>query len=455
VERRGPAWRNGGFGSLDLRRHELESAGRVSATVAEPSLDPATDRRTLFAAASLVVMVGVAVRVVLLPTPGLPDDLDKFVGWVHHIATGGFATLYGPTDAGPVTFGPVMAYIWGLLALVDPAFATVTDAADPTIRILMKLPATVADLGIALVLAFALRKRPGWAIAGAAAFLLHPAVIDLSAWWGQYEPIYLLAALISVVLAIEKRPNWAAVAIAVSLMTKPQAVAFVIPFAAGFLATGGWRGLLRAAAIGAVTIAVLWLPFVMSGGPANYLRNLGEYQGQIFNYLSLRAWNLWWLVQGGLAGDRFVRDDLAVLGPVTARNVGYALAGLLNLVIAAAIIIRPSSRTLILGLTASVLVVFTFATQMHERYAYGAVVFLALLVAEPAARWLGLALGIVFTLNLLAAIPPTPEIGAALPVTGALGVAGSIGMLAITYWAMRMLASGPPDRGAAPSPLGP
>jgi hypothetical protein len=37
----------------------------------------------------------------------------------------------------------------------------------------------------------------------------------------------------------------------------------------------------------------------------------------------------------------------------------------------------------------------------------------------------------VFTLNLLAAAPPTPEIGAAIPVGGPLGVGGSIAMLAI------------------------
>ena len=45
-------------------------------------------------------------------------------------------------------------------------------------------------------------------------------------------------------------------------------------------------------------------------------------------------------------------------------------------------------------------------TQMHERYAYGALVFLILLVAERAdalaRRW---RFGVVFTLNLLAARP--------------------------------------------------
>ncbi len=285
--------------------------------------------------------------------------------------------------------------------------------------------------------------------------LLHPAVIDISAWWGQYESIYILTALAAVILAVAGHNGWAAAAIALSLLTKPQAVALLLPFAAWFWATGGWRGLIRATAIGGCVIVVLWLPFVPAGGPLNYLHNLGEYQGEVFNVLSLRAWNMWWLVQEGIAGGAFIRDDSPILGPLTLRHVGYGLAGLLDLAIAAAIVVRPTPRTLVLGLTASVLVVFTFATQMHERYAFGALVFLALLVAEPAARWLSLAFGIVFTLNLLAAIPPAPDIGHLLPVSGVLGIAGSIAMLAITYAALRTLAASPPDRDAARAPRGP
>ena len=42
-----------------------------------------------------------------------------------------------------------MAYVWGVLAAIEPAFRTVTDSADPWIRSLMKIPASLADLGIA------------------------------------------------------------------------------------------------------------------------------------------------------------------------------------------------------------------------------------------------------------------------------------------------------------------
>jgi hypothetical protein len=77
------------------------------------------------------------------------------------------------------------------------------------------------------------------------------------------------------------------------------------------------------------------------------------------------------------------------------------------------------------------LVAFCFLTTMHERYAYGAVIFLMLLVPDRRFRWLALALGIVFTLNLLAAIPPTPAIAELIPIGGLMGLLGSVAMLSI------------------------
>ena len=125
-------------------------------------------------------------------------------------------------------------------------------------------------------------------------------------------------------------------------------------------------------------------------------------------------------------------DDVAFLGPFTLRHVGYVLTGLLSLLVAVAILRDPRPRTLILGLAAATLVAFCFLTSMHERYAYGALVFLMLLIPEARVRWLGIAFGVVFTLNLLAAVPPTPQIEALLPVDGWLGIVGSVAMLAIT-----------------------
>jgi hypothetical protein len=147
--------------------------------------------------------------------------------------------------------------------------------------------------------------------------------------------------------------------------------------------------------------------------------------------LSLRAWNAWWLVQELLAGGQFVSDQGAILGPITLRHVGYGLALLGELAVFGLVYRARSPRALAYGLAGAVLVAFCLLTTMHERYAFGALAFLVLAFPDRRAAWLAFAFGVVFTLNLLAAIPPTSEIGAVLPVAGPLGVAGSVAMLAI------------------------
>jgi len=238
---------------------------------------------------AVVAIAGVLIRLVLLPTEGLKGDLDQFVLWVHGTAVNGLGHAYDQN----LSFPAVMALIWGALAAVEPAFRTVTDSADPWIRTLMKIPASLADLGLAALLVYAFRARPWWAVAAAAAVLLHPAVIDTSAWWGQYESIYVLFALAAVVFVLNGHDLLGAAALAICVMTKPQALPFVLPFVAWFWAHGGWREIVRVAAVGLVVAAVLWLPFVPSGGPVAYLRNLADYQNNVFPVLSLNAWNIW------------------------------------------------------------------------------------------------------------------------------------------------------------------
>ena len=99
----------------------------------------------------------------------------------------------------------------------------------------------------------------------------------------------------------------------------------------------------------------------------------------------------------------------------------------------AVLIVRdPRPRTLILGLAASTLIWFGFLTQMHERYAYGALVFLLLLIPERRIQWLYLAFGVVFTLNLWSAAPPAPIFRTWLPYPGVHSLVGSVAMIAIT-----------------------
>jgi len=137
------------------------------------------------------------------------------------------------------------------------------------------------------------------------------------------------------------------------------------------------------------------------------------------------------LVQVAAVGT-FAGDNVAVLGPITLRHLGFALTAVLSIVVAILIVRDPRPRTFILGLAASTLIWYGFLTQMHERYAFGALVFLALLLPERRIRWLWVAFGVVFTLNLVTAQPPAPIFRELLPNPGWPALVGSIVMIAIT-----------------------
>jgi Gpi18-like mannosyltransferase len=332
-----------------------------------------------------------------------------------------------------------MVYLFWLLGIVEPAFRSATDAADPTIRIALKMPSILADAGLAAGVAYLLRDRPRWAIAAGLGVLLSPVVVYTSAWWGQFDAIYSLAGLGTAILAIGRRPYLAAIVLGLALSSKPQALAFVPPFAAWFLARLGWRRATVAGLVTALTIVVLWLPFVVDGGPLDYLRTLDRFQTGLFAILSLRAWNAWWILQTLLTGGDFATDGGAILGPLSPRILGYVIVLLLEIVIFRAVIRDQTRRGLLLGLAASVLVCFCALTSVHERYSYAALIFLAPLIPDRRIliTWLGLT--VVMTLNLVAAVPPTPEIGAAISIGGARGLAGSLAMIGLTTVVLALL----------------
>src|SRR5438034_1214430 len=234
-----------------------------------------------------------------------------------------------------------------------------------------------------------------------------------------------LGFLVSVLLVTRGHVDLAAVVLGVALMTKPQAAFFVVPIAAWLLGATGWRSTFRFGLIALATVAILWLPFVPGGGIQGYVRNLDAYGNQTFSIASLRAWNAWWIMQEA-SGGQFLADTATLFGPITGRTMAFALAALGELVVFLAVLQSPTRRNLALGVATSVLVCFSLLTAMHERYAFGALVFLTLGFAEPRIRAIWLVFNVVFMANLLAATPASTAIADILPEGGPVSIVGSL-----------------------------
>lgn len=400
---------------LDAMRSGLDVAGRTWAGLTRAQLG--------VLAVGLLLALGL--RAILLPLPGLAGDQASFIAWARAIASSGLGRAYEQ----PLSFPPVMPWIWASLGLVDPGLRSATTD-DLWTRVLMKLPATIADLGIAATVAWWFRRRPGLMVAAVLAILLAPAVIYLSAWWGQFESIYVLPALLAVVLATRGHRDVAAILAAVALMTKPQALPLVLPLAAWLMATTGWRGALRATLISGATIVALWLPFLPFGGLTAYVSSLRGYEDFQYNVISLRAWNPWWLAQLTIPEPDFVSDAVRLAGPITLRWVGVALAAILLLIIWLRIARHPTAESLLWGTAAAALGTFITLTTMHERYSYPALVFLPLLWPNRLALWTWGALLVAVTANVVAAVPPEGGPGALVPLFGPVGAIGAVAITA-------------------------
>jgi len=404
----------------------------VSASATRGAPRPFATRDWIALGAGL--LVALAIRAVLLPQPGLAGDVDDFLAWAQAIQANGLGHAYDQ----PISFPPVMPWIWWVIGSSWEPLGK-ANAADGFALTLIKLPAVLADLGIAGIVGYALRARPGWAVAGMLAVLLHPAIWYVSAWWAQFEALYVLPMLAGWALLTRGRPGWAAVAIAIGLMTKPQALPLAVPFAAYYLRRFGFAGSLRAVAIAVATAAVLWAPFLTAGGLGNYLRNLGDYSS-LFAVVSLRAWNPWWILTDFAGGGALIADSIPIVGPVTLRWVGFAVAGLLAVAVCLWVWRSPTTTGLAWGLAAATLSGFVGLTEMHERYAYPAIVFLILCWPDRLAVWTWVVVSATVALNMVAAVPPTGEPGSLIPVGGIAGIAGSVVMtaaLATTLWGLR------------------
>lgn len=407
---------------------------------------PRTERWSprLLAILATAFGIGLGIRLAIIPAAGYQADMDEFVRWVNRLATNGL----GPHFDEGQSFGPVMAYVWWIQGLLTPELQTATNASEPAIRALMKIPMVIVDLGLAALLAFFFRDRPWRAIAAAAIVLLNPAIWFDSAWWGQYEAFYTISIVAAFILAADRREVPTAALLAIALMTKPQALPLMLPFAAWFFATGGITTLIRTAAAGALTILILWVPFYAFNGPLNYLNSLLYFQNERFPYMSYGAWNLWWYVQSSIGG--WVRDDTLVLGSLSARFVGYALAGSLSLLAAWSIWRLRTPRSLALALAATAMIEYCFLTTMHERYSYPALVLLLLVVYDWRALALAAGLSFVYVANLAAAASNQGYFQPRVDMGGVNGLLGSGAMIAITLLTLA-LAVVPAIRGGPPA----
>lgn len=338
-------------------------------------------------------------RWILATLPGYVVDVQAYKRWTLYAARLGIAQVY---DASDFDYPPLYAYflypLGRLYGLISPE--ALEAHADTTIlTILIKLPPLLADFGIAALLYYTARwvagSRSVWRFAAPALYLLNPAVLFDTAYWGQPDSVHSFFVLAAFVLILHAAPGtppfrpsvwgpWALLTL--GALMKPLAAPFFPLLAVLIWARHGIRACVVGALGMALTALLVFTPFLLAGeGTRTWQRVTGDVR--LMAHTSSNGHNLWWLLGGW-------RDANApMLGPLTATHIGLILFGILYL----AVLWRghtwqrtPQGLTLKRVLGLALLVGYGFfmlSTHMHENHSFQTVpLALAILVAASASR---------------------------------------------------------------------
>lgn len=333
-----------------------------------------------------LLLLAALIRLALLPQPGYLPDLDLHKSWGQALYEQGFeGTLTMPNS--PVNYFPNYALTLYVFKGIYAFYVQVLHGADPfgstVLTELLKLPATLADLGLGILLYVWAGK---WArgtrrLVAPALYLLNPGVIYDTALWGQVDSLHTTLAVLAFMAWYSGHRTGAWVLMVAAMMTKLHAIVFLPLLLALALYDDGIRGFVRKRLPAILaTAAIASLPLLLTLGPARLA--VGSF-GSVakYPYLTMNAMNVWWPVSRVMGG--MVRDDL---GPVPMVYVGFAAFVMAAIAILDSWRRRRSELRTLEAAALLALAFFLFPTEIHERYIFPFFPFAAL-VAVTDRRW--------------------------------------------------------------------
>jgi hypothetical protein len=325
-----------------------------------------------------LVVVLLLLRFWLMTLPGYPPDLNTYKGWALRGGLRGVHTIYdeGSSYDYPPLYGYLLApcgkcFSWvyspedlfrpsggrsagrtramgsapttGAGGGADVGFGTgaATDAGDGRLRqraatllsLLVKIPPLAFDIGLAALLGLLVARYRMWGSTSswrgwkpALIYLAHPAVLCVSAYWGQPDAVETFFVLLALIWILTRRPELGWTAAALGLLMKPLAAPFFPLLALATLIRSGWKRLLSGGAACLLTIAAGFMPFFLTGRTRMVLdRFVSDIEAM--PYTSVNGHNLWWL----LGAWRPANDG--ILGPLTPKQLALGAFGLAYLFI--------------------------------------------------------------------------------------------------------------------------
>jgi dolichyl-phosphate-mannose-protein mannosyltransferase len=346
-----------------------------------------------------VALLAVLIRIPLLSAIPFQTDMGNFKAWTLRIA-----------DTGPLFFyktgyycdyPPFSLYVLWLVGGVVKLFHLSSN--ELLFNAVLKIPALLCDIGTAwLILVMTRKKNPLLGLICSGIYLILPAVIYNSAYWGQMDTYYVLMVLGAFYLMVKQRkPEWAAALVAASLLTKAQTIAFIPLFLLYLFLNFDRKRWLQTIGTAIGTFILIILPFNLHQ-PAGWIFDLYTKQAGLYPYASLNAGNFLALINGNGQAD-----NLRVLPGISYALVGYFLFLVSTLWCGYYYWRKRTTGSLLVAFTMIAFAFFMFFPRMHERYLMPAFALFLLTVAfykDKRLFYIGTLLGIGNLLNMHAVI---------------------------------------------------
>jgi dolichyl-phosphate-mannose-protein mannosyltransferase len=359
------------------------------------------------------ILLGIVIRLTLAPLGWHKYDMFTYGDWAWQLLEEPRSRFYAAPLEVPGDHLPGdLTIMWGLAHLTH-WLAPDLDFFSVTYKVILKLVPIVADLILPLgILAIGRRyATQGRTVMVASVMALSPATIVISAVWGQWDSVSMVAVVAAVILLMYRRTGWGLPFLAYACLLKPQ-LGILIPIFAitdvrmwvhGAGPRALWQVLVNWIAGGLASIVLvvaLCLPFDVGlpgmGQRWSLLDRIADAANR-YDGTSMSAFNLWYLITPHVRVD----TDVFLLG------TSYHLVGIMALALGVgvgllgAILIRPVEVGALWGMTAAMTAVFMLATRSHERYLFPAVVLsMLLLTITDRYRWVAIWLTVATFVNV-------------------------------------------------------
>lgn len=370
-----------------------------------------------------LLTLGFVIRIVLIPWGSFGYDIDAMSEWTRALVSMPQDRFYAADLEIPPDHLPGDLWILWLLGRAVRFVVPETNFAGSGYMAVLKLIAIVSDLVIGMLLYLIARTltEERRALLVAAAFILNPAAIFVSAIWGQWDAVSMAITLTAVLPLLKGRLAIALPILTFAILIKPQ-LALLAPLflvfdlrrpilgGKGRLEHSGWRirlcrtlpGLLTGVALSLIVVVLVCLPFGV-GLPFTSMQwsilDRIQFAADRYQTTTVGAYNLWSILIG--TGEPPPDWSQVVLG-LTYYQIGIAALAISSLIaIAGALLISMRPVALLWSSFFLTLSIFVLPTRVHERYFFPSLVFGILLCSVfPKIRWTVVGLTLTSFLNL-------------------------------------------------------